>query len=102
GVSTSSAPRSACPPHRVEMSRIRSLLTWTIAHHSRSREVRRSLDSPFENKVSRRGDSNSRPAVYETAALPLSYVGEVFKPTKGPRDQRAGRCRKLPIEETSR
>jgi hypothetical protein len=24
---------------------------------------------------SRRGDSNSRPAVYETAALPLSYVG---------------------------
>ena len=27
-------------------------------------------------EVSRRGDSNSRPAVYETAALPLSYVGE--------------------------
>jgi len=29
----------------------------------------------LRSKWSRRGDSNSRPAVYETAALPLSYVG---------------------------
>ncbi len=36
---------------------------------------RREMDY-FDLKTrSRRGDSNSRPAVYETAALPLSYVG---------------------------
>lgn len=33
---------------------------------------------------SRRGDSNSRPAVYETAALPLSYVGWGRRARGGP------------------
>jgi hypothetical protein len=49
---------------------------------------------------SRRGDSNSRPAVYETAALPLSYVG-VFRdqfallpiePGFGSQDPRVASC----------
>jgi hypothetical protein len=30
---------------------------------------------PDTNSWSQRGDSNPGPAVYETAALPLSYVG---------------------------
>ncbi len=36
---------------------------------------RRGMDYSDLKIRSRRGDSNSRPAVYETAALPLSYVG---------------------------
>jgi hypothetical protein len=34
---------------------------------------------------SRRGDSNPGPAVYETAALPLSYVGDARSIPKGMR-----------------
>ena len=32
----------------------------------------------LQQMLSRRADSNCRPAVYETAALPLSYVGADF------------------------
>jgi hypothetical protein len=37
--------------------------------------LQRRVNRTFTVSPSRRGDSNSRPAVYETAALPLSYVG---------------------------
>jgi hypothetical protein len=36
--------------------------------------------TPWPAEWSRRGDSNPRPAVYETAALPLSYTGPVLDP----------------------
>ncbi|MCW3098360.1 MAG: hypothetical protein JWL77_3978 [Chthonomonadaceae bacterium] len=35
------------------------------------------LDNGEKNGESRHPDSNRRPAVYETAALPLSYVGSL-------------------------
>jgi hypothetical protein len=65
----------------------------TVSRISRTPFVR---DQPDQYKsLSRRGDSNSRPAVYETAALPLSYVGKAGRgyqrPPKAP--ERAGQTR---------
>ena len=38
------------------------------------------LERPLviRKRISQRSDSNRRPAVYETAALPLSYAGQLY------------------------
>ena len=54
----------------LELAALLLVATGLRAPGARAANSRRNL--------SRRADSNCRPAVYETAALPLSYVGADF------------------------
>ena len=78
--SPSAGRTTAACTSRVGASTSLMELPWSSRHltnvSQRSGSVlQRRINRRNTSQNSRRGDSNSRPAVYETAALPLSYVG---------------------------
>ena len=69
-------PSPPPPPYLTARGPVAVKVAVNLAFRAICSVSNRPTGARFDLKIwSRRGDSNSRPAVYETAALPLSYVG---------------------------
>ena len=62
---------------QVAMRRLDEMLEAELTESLDVSKMFATEDGPDTNKWSQRSDSNRRPAVYETAALPLSYAGYI-------------------------